>query len=77
MRAPSRASPPRTPITIPAIEPPLIFELVAAVVADAESAPAPTVGLEPETVIVLTWPPELVWTETVSEVLVVVSDEVD
>lgn len=44
-------------------------------VADPESAPA--VALDPATVIVLTWPPALVWTETVDEVLVVVSDEVD
>lgn len=43
--------------------------------ADPESAPA--VALDPATVIVLTWPPALVWTETVDEVLVVVSDEVD
>lgn len=75
MRAPIRASPPRTPITIPAMEPPLNFELVAAVVVDPESAPA--VALDPETVIVLTWPPALVWTETVDEVLVVSSDVVD
>lgn len=45
------------------------------VLADPESAPA--VALDPATVIVLTWPPALVWTETVDEVLVVVSDEVD
>lgn len=57
------------------MEPPLNFELVGAVVADPESAPA--VALDPATVIVLTWPPALVWTETVDEVLVVVSDEVD
>lgn len=57
------------------MEPPLNFELVAAVVVDPESAPA--VALDPETVIVLTWPPALVWTETVDEVLVVSSDVVD
>lgn len=75
MRAPTRARPPRTPITMPAMEPPLNFELVAVVLADAESAPE--VALDPATVIVLTWPPAFVWTETVDEVLVVLSDEVD
>lgn len=60
---------------MPAMEPPLNFELVEVVFADSESAPA--VALDPSTVIVLTWPPALVWRETVDEVLVVSSDEVD
>lgn len=63
---------------MPAMEPPLNDELAALELADAESAPALAVELEPSTVIVLTWPPELVSTETEAEVLVVLSsDEVD
>ena len=76
MRAPIRAIPPRTPITMPAMEPPLNFVPTAPVVADAESAPA--VSLVAATVTVLTWPPELVCNETEDEVVVVLSsDEVD
>ena len=68
--------PPRTPITIPAMEPPLNLELAASLVlAEAESAPE--VELETGTVIVFTWPPEFVSTATLAEVLVdSVSDEV-
>jgi hypothetical protein len=76
MRAPIRAIPPRTPITMPAMEPPLNFVPTAPVFADAESAPA--VSLVAATVTVLTWPPELVSNETEDEVVVVLSsDEVD
>lgn len=59
------------------MEPPLNFDLLLVVVlGDAESAPE--VALAPETVMVLTWPPELVCTETVGkEVVVLSSEEVD
>jgi hypothetical protein len=78
MRAAIRAIPPRTPMTIPAMEPPLNFELLAALVlADEESEPEPAVETEPGTVIVLTWPPELVCVERVAGAVVVSSDEVD
>jgi hypothetical protein len=79
-RAPIRASPPRTPITTPAIDPPLSLDPPAALAsADAESAPAlaPEVEVGSETVIVLTWPPELVSNVTLPEVVVLDCEVVD
>lgn len=64
-------------MTIPAIEPPLSFELSASLVL-AEALSAPAVALEPATVIVFTSPPELVSTATLAEVSDVSDfDEVD
>lgn len=58
IRAPTRAIPPITPMTIPAMEPPLRLELWPVDLAAEVSSPE--VELAPETVIVLTWPPALV-----------------
>jgi hypothetical protein len=61
------------------MDPPLSLDPPAALAsADAESAPAPAPEVEvgSETVIVLTWPPELVSNVTLAEVLLD-SEEVD
>lgn len=69
---PNRASPPRTPMTIPAIEPPLRPESSLALALEVS---APAVGLDPATVMVLTCPPEVVSLTMLPDVVVVEDDE--
>lgn len=83
MSAPSKAIPAITPITIPAIEPPLNFvvwvlDVLAAEPTRPEAEPEPeaVVGLEAETVIVFTTPPAAVVSLTTPPVVVEVSEEV-
>lgn len=83
MSAPSKARPAITPMTIPAIEPPLNLLLwTLDVLGGAEETrpapfPFPFVGLGAETVIVFTTPPAAVVSLTTLPVVVVVSELVE